>query len=178
MNRRLEGKVALVTGSGRGIGRAIALKLAGEGARLVINDVDDEPAKDVAQLIRESGGQAAICNGSVTAPEFAWGAEPDLVRPSLQSARFRIEAFSFTDDDAMTASCTRKLLAAMPNARSNLQVIEPQTLGLPAIGHIGAFRPQASRSLWPLLEQAMGDTITSGGSEDGPWSFALKRNSK
>ena len=43
---------------------------------------------------------------------------------------------------------------------------------------IGAFRPQASRSLWPLLEQAMGDTITSGGSEDGPWSFALKRNSK
>lgn len=66
MNRRLEGKVALVTGSGRGIGRAIALKLAGEGARLVINDVDDEPAKDVAQLIRESGGQAAICNGSVT----------------------------------------------------------------------------------------------------------------
>lgn len=71
MNRRLEGKVALVTGSGRGIGRAIALKLAGEGARLVINDVDDEPAKDVAQLIRESGGQAAICNGSVTAPGFA-----------------------------------------------------------------------------------------------------------
>ena len=55
MNRRLEGKVALVTGSGRGIGRAIALKLAGEGARLVINDVDDEPAKEVAQLIRESG---------------------------------------------------------------------------------------------------------------------------
>ena len=71
MNRRLEGKVALVTGSGRGIGRAIALKLAGEGARLVINDVDDEPAKDVAQLIRESGGQAAICNGSVTASGFA-----------------------------------------------------------------------------------------------------------
>ena len=111
-------------------------------------------------------------------PEFAWGAEPDLVRPSLQSARFRIEAFSFTDDDAMTENCTRKLLAAMPNVRSNLQVIEPQTLGLPTIGHIGAFRPQASRSLWPLLEQAMGDTITSGGSEDGPWSFALKRNSK
>lgn len=110
-------------------------------------------------------------------PEFAWGAEPDLVQPSLQSARFRIEAFSFTDDDAMTASCTRKLLAAMPNARSNLQVIEPQTLGLLAIGHIGAFRPQASRTLWPLLEQAMGDTITSGGSEDGPWSCALKRSS-
>jgi predicted alpha/beta hydrolase len=49
-------------------------------------------------------------------PGFAWGAEPDLVMPALQSARFRIEAFSFTDDDAMTEGCTRKLLAAMPNA--------------------------------------------------------------
>jgi 3-oxoacyl-[acyl-carrier protein] reductase len=44
MNNKLEGKVALVSGSGRGIGREIALKLAGEGARLVINDLDAEPA--------------------------------------------------------------------------------------------------------------------------------------
>ena len=91
-------------------------------------------------------------------PDFAWGAEPDLIQPSLQSARFRIEAFSFTDDDAMTENCTRKLLAAMPNALSNLQVIEPQRLGLPAIGHVGAFRPQASRTLWPLIEHALGET--------------------
>jgi predicted alpha/beta hydrolase len=89
-------------------------------------------------------------------PDFAWGAEPDLIQPSVQSARFRIEAFSFTDDDAMTENCTRKLLAAMPNALSNLHVIEPRRLGLPAIGHIGAFRPQASGSLWPLIEHTLG----------------------
>lgn len=41
---RLDGKVALFTGSGRGIGQALALKLAGEGARLVINDLDAEEA--------------------------------------------------------------------------------------------------------------------------------------
>lgn len=60
----------------------------------------------------------------------------------------------------MTENCTRKLLDAMPRAQSNLHVIEPQALGLSAIGHVGAFRPQASHALWPLLEQATGDTMT------------------
>lgn len=71
MNRKLERKVALVTGSGRGIGRAVALKLASEGACLVINDLDEEPANEVVQIIRGSGGHAIACNGSVTSPGFA-----------------------------------------------------------------------------------------------------------
>lgn len=71
MSRKLEGKVALITGSGRGIGRSIALKLASEGARIVINDLDVEPANETAEAIRAAGGQAVICIGSVTAPDFA-----------------------------------------------------------------------------------------------------------
>jgi 3-oxoacyl-[acyl-carrier protein] reductase len=71
MTLKLEGKVALVTGSGRGIGRSIALKLASEGARIVVNDLDAEPAQEVVQSIREAGGQAVACIGSVTAPDFA-----------------------------------------------------------------------------------------------------------
>lgn len=43
---KLQGKVALVSGSGRGIGQAIALKLASEGARLVVNDLDEGPAAE------------------------------------------------------------------------------------------------------------------------------------
>jgi 3-oxoacyl-[acyl-carrier protein] reductase len=71
MNRKLEGKVALVSGSGRGIGREIALKLADEGARVVINDLDAEPAKQTVADIVAAGGKAVACVGSVTDAGFA-----------------------------------------------------------------------------------------------------------
>ena len=67
---KLEGKVALVSGSGRGIGRAVALKLASEGARIVVNDLEESHTRDVADAIIAAGGQAALCAGNVTAPDF------------------------------------------------------------------------------------------------------------
>jgi len=69
-NGKLAGKVALVSGSGRGIGRAIALKLAGEGAKLVVNDLDDGPAGETVAAIEAAGGTALACNGDVAAPDF------------------------------------------------------------------------------------------------------------
>ena len=66
----LEGKVAIVSGSGRGIGREIALKLASEGAKVVVNDLDAEPAKDTVAAIEAAGGQAVACVGSVTDADF------------------------------------------------------------------------------------------------------------
>lgn len=71
MTQKLAGKVALITGSGRGIGREIALKLASEGARVVVNDLDHEPAQQTVDEIRSSGGAAVACTGSVTETEFA-----------------------------------------------------------------------------------------------------------
>ena len=68
---KLDGRVALVTGSGRGIGREIALKLASEGASVVVNDLDDAPAKETVAAIEEAGGRAVACAGSVTADGFA-----------------------------------------------------------------------------------------------------------
>lgn len=66
----LQGKVAIVTGSGRGIGRAVVLKLAAQGAAVVVNDLDDAPALDVVEAVRAAGGTAIACNGSVTDTGF------------------------------------------------------------------------------------------------------------
>jgi 3-oxoacyl-[acyl-carrier protein] reductase len=66
----LDGKVAIVSGSGRGIGHEIALKLASEGANVVVNDLDAEPAKETVAAIEAAGGQSVACVGSVTDADF------------------------------------------------------------------------------------------------------------
>lgn len=68
---KLEGKVAIISGSGRGIGRAIALKLAAEGANIVVNDLDAEPAQETISQIAGLGASAIACTGNVTEPGFA-----------------------------------------------------------------------------------------------------------
>jgi 3-oxoacyl-[acyl-carrier protein] reductase len=68
---KLDNKVAIVTGAGRGIGNAIAVKLAGEGARVVVNDLDEAPAKATVAAIEAAGGEAVACVGSVTGAGFA-----------------------------------------------------------------------------------------------------------
>jgi len=67
---QLDGKVAIVTGSGRGIGREVALRLARDGAAVVVNDLDEAPAKETIALIEQIGGRAVACNGDVTAKDF------------------------------------------------------------------------------------------------------------
>lgn len=93
-------------------------------------------------------------------PGFAWGAEPEAVRPALQAARFALHALSFSDDEAMTQQCTRQLLAAAPIAKTSLEVVTPEQFGLRAIGHLGAFRPAMRNSLWPLLQARLAGGAT------------------
>jgi NAD(P)-dependent dehydrogenase (short-subunit alcohol dehydrogenase family) len=66
----LENQVAIITGSGRGVGRAAALMMAEHGARVVVSDMDEAPAEEVVEAIKQKGGQAISVNGDVTAPDF------------------------------------------------------------------------------------------------------------
>jgi NAD(P)-dependent dehydrogenase (short-subunit alcohol dehydrogenase family) len=79
----LDGKVAVVTGAGRGIGRGEALLLAAEGARVLVNDVggewdgtgqDPRPASEVVEEIRGSGGEAEAHFVDISEPDGAQGA--------------------------------------------------------------------------------------------------------
>lgn len=65
-----DGKVALVSGAGRGIGREIALGLARGGARVVINDRDNDPLEETAAAVRSAGGACAPLAADVTAADF------------------------------------------------------------------------------------------------------------
>jgi NAD(P)-dependent dehydrogenase (short-subunit alcohol dehydrogenase family) len=71
VDKVLKDKVAIITGSGRGIGKAIALAMAKEGARVVTNDCDPEIAEAVAKEIADSGGQAISFVGDVSKFEEA-----------------------------------------------------------------------------------------------------------
>ena len=79
--RLLNGKTAIVTGSGRGIGRAVAKLLSAHGAHVVVNDLDEGPANEAAEELRGAGGEVAVCAGSVTEPGFP----RELVRTALDS---------------------------------------------------------------------------------------------
>ena len=78
---RLEGKAALVTGGGSGIGRATALLFAREGARVVVSDLREADALETADAVRSAGGQAAIAVGDVSKSADAAG----MVRTAVQS---------------------------------------------------------------------------------------------
>ncbi len=90
MDRICEGRVVIVTGAGRGIGREHALELARQGAKVVVNDLGvtnsgevsgKGPANEVVQAIRDMGGEA-VANGADVAD---WREAKELVRQAIDT---------------------------------------------------------------------------------------------
>jgi len=75
----LEGKVAIITGAARGIGRACAEAFAAHGARVVLSDIDAEPTHEAAETIKGNDGDALAVPGDVTSADFA----PRLIKATL-----------------------------------------------------------------------------------------------
>jgi NAD(P)-dependent dehydrogenase (short-subunit alcohol dehydrogenase family) len=68
MSGMLDGKVALVTGGGRGIGRGTALLFAREGARVVVADLSADGARETAEQITKAGGEARSVVADISKP--------------------------------------------------------------------------------------------------------------
>ena len=83
MAGNLDGKTALVTGGGSGIGRAASLAYAREGARVVVADVNVEGGKETVLRIKEAGGDAILVHADVAKPEDTQG----MVAQAVESTR-------------------------------------------------------------------------------------------
>ena len=161
MPKALEGKAAVVTGAGRGIGRVTALLLAELGARVVVNDPgvdptgtgqDSAPAAQVVQEIRSKGGEAVANFDSVASMEGgeriiktaldAWGRLDILVNNAGILRDRLITNMSEEDWDAVIAvhlkgtfACTRAAAAQMRRQRSGRIINTSSASGL--IGNAG-----------------------------------------
>jgi NAD(P)-dependent dehydrogenase (short-subunit alcohol dehydrogenase family) len=141
----LSGKVAVVTGSGRGIGRAYAHALAAEGAKVVVNDLRENgeaPADDVVQEIRDAGGEAVASYDSV--------ADFDGARSIMTSA---VRAFDGLDIVICNAGIIRPAFIA--DARSSDWT---DVMAVHATGTFNCIHHAA-----PLLTQRGGGTIITTG---------------
>ncbi len=81
MDKMLDGKICIVTGGGRGIGKATALLFAKEGGRVTISELDREPANETVAEIKKMGGHAIAVVGDITAP----GAPEKLIQTTVDA---------------------------------------------------------------------------------------------
>ncbi|BDI28865.1 short-chain dehydrogenase/reductase [Capsulimonas corticalis] len=134
----LNGKIALVTGSSRGIGRAIAIRLAREGAKVVLTGRDLEKLHQTAAEIREDGGEAAIHAVDLRAPTAA-----------TELAQFAQETYGGLDILVNNAGATKR--------GDFLTLTDADFEDGFALKYYGAVR--LTRAAWPSLQATSGAVL-------------------
>jgi len=167
---RVAGKAAIVTGAGTGIGRAIALALAREGAKVVVAGRRREKLEEVAQAIRRAGGEAVVtvCDVSIEADsqrvvkdaEEAFGRVNVLVNNAGALSVSTVEGISVEEWDRLMATnlkgpflMSRAVLPAMRRAGGGAIVNVGSVLGLVAMKDRAAYC--ASKGGVTMLTKAM-----------------------
>lgn len=158
MGNRLEGKVALVTGAGRGIARGIALLMAQEGANVLVNDfggtIDGEgssqgPANDVANEIKAMGGDAIPHFGDVS----NWNDAEDMVRTA-------IDKWSKLDILVNVAGIVRERMVFNMSEAEWDDVIRVHMKGTFCTTHFASIHWRQRREYGRLINFTSGDGIT------------------
>jgi 3-oxoacyl-[acyl-carrier protein] reductase len=158
----MEGRVALVTGGGRGIGRAVAVRLAGEGTRVAISyRSNDAAAEETAQLVRQTGVQCQVFRGDVASVgdveplikgvSEAFGPVEILVNNAgtrRDNILLRMKEAEFDEVLATNLKgmylCTRAVLRGMVRARWGRIVNVSSVVGL--VGNAGQANYAASKA--------------------------------
>lgn len=167
MNLELNGRVAIVTGGTQGIGKACALKLAAEGASVVIAARDQERLASVANEIRSAGGQVTTVSADVSKDTecariisetiAAYGKVDILINNAGTSATGEFESVT---DEGWQADFDLKLFAAIRLARLAIPFMKQQSWGrIINVTNIGAKQP-AAKSMPTTVTRAAGLAMT------------------